>query len=253
MLDDPKDRFTGKGENYARYRPSYPAEVIQLLSDEYQLTANAVIADVGSGTGILSAMFAANGNLVYGIEPNDEMRGYAEQQLADEANFISVAAAAESTTLPDDTAAFVTAGQAFHWFDTEKARAEFSRILQPEGYVVLLWNSVPRDDSAHFAALESFNRKYQIARSRTKGGKDLHISDFFDGEVRKHTIPNPHQMDWTTYQGRFLSSSWAPRPGSDLYRPALADLRQLFDQFQVSGTMIEPLVTELFVGQLPSR
>ena len=251
MMNDPKKRFTGKGENYVRYRPSYPAGVIQLLTETYGLTPASVVADVGSGTGILSALFAANGSRVYGIEPNEEMRGYAEQTLASEQNFTSVAAPAEATTLPDSSVDFITAAQAFHWFDIPKAKAEFRRLLRQNGHVVLLWNSVPADDSVHYAALESFNRKYQIARSWTRGNKDREITRFFDGAVKKYQMANPQPMDWEGYRGRFLSSSWAPRPGAADYEPALADLRQLFDQLQVSGTLVEPLVTEMYVGQLP--
>src|SRR5262249_29622689 len=104
------------------------------------LSADARVADIGSGTGLLSAMLLAAGYEVFGVEPNAEMRHAGEEILRDEARFHSVAGRAEETGLPAASIDMVTAGQAFHWFDRPRARAEFNRILKPPGWVMLAWN-----------------------------------------------------------------------------------------------------------------
>src|SRR5882757_5837179 len=146
---DAKQRFSSRVADYVRYRPSYPSEVLDLLRSECGLRSGHVIADIGSGTGFLSELFLKNGNRVYGIEPNKEMREAGEEYLASYDSFGSIEAAAEATTLEDATIDFVTAGQAFHWFDLPEARREFARILKPEGWAVVMWND--REMNSAFA------------------------------------------------------------------------------------------------------
>src|SRR5215469_11735464 len=121
----PTERFSSRVGNYARFRPSYPPEVITILKQECGLTADSVVADVASGTGIFTRMLLENGNRVYGIEPNEKMRKAGEQYLAPYSNFTSVAGTAESTTLLDASVHLITAAQAAHWFDRDKAISEF--------------------------------------------------------------------------------------------------------------------------------
>src|SRR5437764_251262 len=114
---DSTARFSDRVENYVRYRPGYPIQVLAMLERQTNLTRNSIIADVGSGTGISSKLFLDHGNMVYGIEPNREMREAAEKLLKGYRNFHSVNGTAESTTLAESSVDFVIAGQAFHWFD----------------------------------------------------------------------------------------------------------------------------------------
>src|SRR5260370_38153232 len=146
---DAKQRFSNRVADYVRYRPSYPSALVDLLRDECGLRPDHVIADVGSGTGILSKMFLENGNRVFGVEPNDEMRRAGEEYLSACKKFSSIVGSAEATTLPDAGVDFVTVAQAFHWFEPEKTRAEFRRILRSQGWVVAVWNF--RDKESSFA------------------------------------------------------------------------------------------------------
>jgi len=139
-VTDPTRRFSSRVESYIRYRPRYPQPIIALLERECGLTPASVVADVGSGTGILSELFLAKGNRVFGVEPNPEMREAGQRLLAGYPGFISVDGRAEATTLPHASVDLVTAGQAFHWFDRPSARAEFARILKPGGWIMLIWN-----------------------------------------------------------------------------------------------------------------
>src|SRR3954470_13160055 len=134
MNADPTRRFSNRVEDYIKYRPGYPRAVVGLLEDECGLTRESVVADVGSGTGILSELFLSAGVRVYGVEPNREMREAGERLLAAYESFVSVDGRAEETTLADASADFVTAGQAFHWFEPASARREFRRILRDGGW-----------------------------------------------------------------------------------------------------------------------
>src|SRR3954468_20199343 len=136
----PEARFSNRVADYVRYRPSYPPAVLDMLRREAGLEPKAVIADVGSGTGISAGLFLREGCTVFAVEPNNEMRHAAETLLKDHTSFHSVSGTAEATTLTEHSVDFVVAAQAFHWFNPKPTRAEFTRILKPGGWVVLMWN-----------------------------------------------------------------------------------------------------------------
>lgn len=171
------ERFSNRVENYVKYRPGYPLEVLQAFRDEMNLTEDSVIADIGSGTGISAKVFLENGNTVFGIEPNAAMRDAAETFLKGFSKFNSVDGTAENTTLNDDSVDFVTAAQAFHWFDPAKTRAEFSRIVRAKGYVVLIWNERLLDAN-------DFLRNYE----------KLLINYGSDYEKVRHDNIDPHKL-----------------------------------------------------------
>ena len=98
MLEqDPTKRFSIRAQDYVKYRPAYPTAVLDCLVAEYGLTETAVIADIGSGTGLLSQLFLDNGNPVYGVEPNKEMREAGEAYLVGYENFDSINGRSEAT------------------------------------------------------------------------------------------------------------------------------------------------------------
>jgi ubiquinone/menaquinone biosynthesis C-methylase UbiE len=128
-------RFSNRVEQYVKYRPGYPKEIIAFLHQQVELDDSKIIADIGSGTGISAQLFLENGNVVYAVEPNDAMRTKAEELFYTYTSFISTAATAEATTLPDSGIDLIVAGQAFHWFDAMKAKLEFSRIAKPNHHL----------------------------------------------------------------------------------------------------------------------
>ena len=146
------ERFSNRVENYVKYRPNYPKKIISFLEKEIGLSSSSIIADIGSGTGISSEMFLKNGNIVYGVEPNKEMREAAERLLAEHPNFKSINGTAEDTTLAANSIDILSAGQAFHWFDVIKTEIEFKRILKNGGWVVLVWNERETNSSLFLKA-----------------------------------------------------------------------------------------------------
>ena len=252
---DSKQRFSSRVADYVRYRPGYPHEALTLLKNECGLSSGHVIADVGSGTGFLSELFLKNGNRVDGIEPNKEMRAAGDEYLASYDSFVSIDAAAEATTLEDATIDFVTAGQAFHWFEPAAARREFARILKPEGWVVVMWND--REMNSTFATayedlLVKFGNDYK--RVRESYPELPAMQDFFaGGSVQKRTVPNAQTMDWDGLAGRLRSSSYAPQEGHPHHEPMMTALDELFRAHHVDGRVKMEYATHVYYGRLPKQ
>src|ERR1700758_3651641 len=174
-------RFSDRVETYIRYRPGYPPEVLHLLRNACGLAPEHRIADIASGTGIWTRVLLENGNRVFGVEPNAEMRQAGERLLAEFDRFTSVPGTAEVTTLPDRSVDVVTAAQAAHWFDRKRARREFVRLLKPGGWLVLLWNERLTDATAFLRAYEqlllTFGTDYaDVRHERTTEA----VNEFFD-------------------------------------------------------------------------
>jgi SAM-dependent methyltransferase len=249
---DPTQRFSSRVENYVRFRPGYPPDVLELLRNECSLTPESIIADIGSGTGILTRIFLENGNRVFGVEPNDAMRQAGEESLARFTRFISIAARAEASTLSDHSVDFVIAAQAAHWFDQPKARQEFRRILQPNGWVVLVWNERCTDTTPFLRAYEqvliAFGTDYtEVRHERTTEN----LSTFFgESPFQQHIFEMRQEFDYPGFEGRVLSSSYAPAAGHPNHLPMLRELRRIFDQHKENDRVAMDYKTRVYYGRL---
>jgi SAM-dependent methyltransferase len=245
-------RFSDRVENYVRYRPGYPPEALQILKTECGLTPRQVAADIASGTGIWTRMLLENGNSVLGVEPNTEMRQAGERLLASFPKFTSVAGTAEATTLADASVDFVTAAQAAHWFDRERSRREFARILKPDGWLVLLWNERVTDSTPFLRDYEqlllSYGTDYEDVRhERTTDA----VNEFFDpAPFQQHVFAMRQEFDYAGIEGRLLSSSYAPGPEHPRYAPMLRELRRIFDAHAVAGRAVFDYKTRVYFGRL---
>lgn len=249
MSLNPTERFSNRVDNYVKYRPSYPTAVIDCLREECGLRETAVIADIGSGTGILARLFLQNGNRVLGVEPNKEMREAGETFLADFLRFTSVAGTAEATTLPDDSVEFVTAGQAAHWFDREQSLPEFRRILQPGGTVAFVWNTMAFDTSPFMQGYEQITLRYFSGKpsraNELRGGVLAYLGE--GAQVR--TFANEQHFDLPGITGRLLSTSYAPLAGDPKHEPMLVELQDLFGANARDGRITFTYTTELYFCQ----
>jgi SAM-dependent methyltransferase len=244
---DPAQRFSSRVEAYARYRPSYPPETLALLERECGLTAACKIADIGSGTGLLARLFLDFGCEVTAVEPNLAMRAAGERTLSGEPRFHSVEGRAEATTLPDSSVDFVTAGQAFHWFEPAAARAEFQRILQPAGWVVLIWNErlvTPGFMAEHEGLLNKF------AREKSHPAEADFNAFYGHSNWRLERIPNRQSLNEEGLRGRIESSSWSPLPGWDGYDSMLQEITQLFRKYEQDGRVTIEYETHIYHGRL---
>ena len=233
----PTQRFSSRVDNYVRYRPSYPIEVLELLRNDCGLSPASVVADIGSGTGKLTELLLRSGCRVLGVEPNQEMREAGEQLLKANPRFTSVAATAEATTLPDQSVNLIVAGQAFHWFDRERCRVEFERILKPGGWVVLIWNDRRTGSTPFLAAYERLLREFATDYEQVnhRNIDEEMLRKFFRAEPKPRRFPYSQHFDFEGLTGRLLSSSYAPERGQPKHEAMLAQLREIFDTHQQSG------------------
>lgn len=229
-MSDSVERFSNRVANYVKYRPHYPRTVLDFFKSELGLSADSVIADIGSGTGISSKLFLENGNTVYGVEPNVKMREAAEELLGSYSNFRSFDGTAENTTLADDFVDFVIAGQAFHWFDLGKTKPEFKRILKLDGYIALMWNERQLDTTDYLREYEAFlieySKDYEAVRHDRFDAEVL--NDYFENGISIKTFPNEQVFDFDGVKGRLLSASYIPSEDDARYPEMIEELKILF-------------------------
>lgn len=246
---DNKKLFSDRVEDYVKYRPSYPAEMLSFIL-EHGITPNSMVCDIGSGTGILSELLLKKGIKVIGIEPNNEMRKYSEQLMEKYPKFEPISASAEETGLLDSSIDVITSAQAFHWFDRNKCREEFSRILKKDGTVFLIWNK--RDNSTTLLkSYEEVQKKFGIdyEKFNHQNINDNEIDEFLNG-CKKITFKNSQKLDWEGFLGRALSASYSPKPGHIRYNDFEKALKSIYNKNQSEGFVRVEYITEVFYGKL---
>lgn len=254
---DSVERFSDRVDNYAKYRPRYPAAVLDCLRSAAGLTAASVIADIGAGTGLLTELLLQGGGAVYAVEPGDAMRGALEAALLPNARLHVVKGRSEATTLPDASIDIITAGQAFHWFEPTATRVEFQRILRPGGWVALIWNR--RDDrsrlmQAYIQLVEAYSSEQTAAGKRRVDHKYIADQDaltrfFSPGAFRRFEHPNAQVLDWEGFLGRLLSTSYIPAADDPAYPALVEQARRIFDAYAADGQVRIEYVTEVNLGQ----
>ncbi|MDQ0229175.1 class I SAM-dependent methyltransferase [Metabacillus malikii] len=244
--------FTNKAELYAKYRQTYPSDYIDYLVSKADINDDCIIADIGSGTGILSKQLLERCFTVIGVEPNDDMRAAAEQSLKSCSRFTSVKATAEETTLHDHSVDFVTVAQAFHWFDIDKFRVECQRILKHDAKVALVWNI--RDESSILnKESAAICKKYCPSFTGFSGGmheNPLPFHQFFNAGFEVKTFRNDLPFHLDGFLGRYLSASFAPKKNDKEYNPFINALKELFERYSNNGTIIIPNLTRSYLGEV---
>ncbi len=252
MSVSPTARFSDRVENYVRYRPGYPPEILDLLRTDCGLQPDHVLADIASGTGLFTRLLLENGNRVYAVEPNAEMRAMGASLLADYDRLVSVAGTAEETTLDSGSVDFVTAAQAAHWFDLRRTHDEFVRILKPGGWCVLIWNERLTDSAPFLREYEQLLLTYgtdykEIRHERTTAI----IAEFFKPLVcQERVFSMRQQFDYRGTAGRLLSSSYAPLEGHPGYTPMMQELERIFRAYEKNGKVEFDYKTRVYYGHL---
>jgi len=246
------ERFSNRVENYIKYRPSYPKEILEVFRSEMNLTENSTVADIGSGTGISARLFLENGNTVFGVEPNAVMREAAEAFLSNFPKFQSIDGTAENTNLLDNSVDFVIAAQAFHWFDKDKTPAEFRRILREKGFVALIWNERQLDSNAFLRDYEELLKKYGTDYEKVRHDNlDKEIFEkSFQAEFSAKTFLNVQTLDFEGLKGRVLSSSYMPSETDLRFEPMVIELQRLFEKYAESGKIQILYNTNIFYTRL---
>jgi SAM-dependent methyltransferase len=252
MTKSPTARFSDRVENYVRYRPGYPAEVLDLLRVECGLWPSHIVADIASGTGAFTRLLLENGNSVFAVEPNAEMRETGVHELDRYARLVSVAGTAEETTLGSASVDFVTAAQAAHWFDLPRARAEFARILKPGGWCVLIWNERRTASTPFLREYEQLLLTYatdykEVRHERTT---DIIHEFFAPARFREQAFDLRQQFDYEGTAGRLLSSSYAPLEGHPNHAPTMRELQRIFSAHATDNVVEFEYNTRVYYGRL---
>lgn len=249
------DKFTGLADIYSKHRPGYPAKSIEFVINTCGLNNGSTIADIGSGTGIATRLFAKAGiGKVIAVEPNSDMRQVSQIQSKksgitnDIIEFVD--ATAESTGLSSESLDTVISAQAFHWFDAEPALAEFSRILKPEGFCVLIWNV--RDEVDSFTKdygdlMHKHSESVSDEVKRGVSGKKLLLSNLFQSKAVSE-FANKQKLDLKGLLGRAISTSYAPR-GKAASENLQEELKELFGKFSKSNLVTLKYTTSVYISQ----
>lgn len=253
MLSDlttlhPTTRFSDRVENYAKFRPSYPEEIISFLEKTNGVNKRQRIVDIGSGTGIFSELFLKRGYQVIGIEPNENMRKAAEHKLAQFPGFTSRSHQAEHTGLRTHSVDLVTVAQAFHWMEPVATKKEFLRILRPGGSIALAWN-LRLKHTPFLHGYETLKARFGIDYHASKMVNEDAIKNFYDPmTVIVHSFPNIQLLDFDSLKGQLLSASYIPLPGHPLYDNMIDELVHLFVTHNTSGFVQMEYETKLYVN-----
>jgi len=249
---DSVSRFNNRVENYIKFRPGYPPEIIDFLKKEIGLKPSDLVADMGSGTGILSELFLKNGNEVFGVEPNGEMRYAAKTLLKEYDNFHSVNSKAEDTSLKENSIDLITAGQSYHWFNNEKTRKEFKRILKSDRFAVLIWNN-RNDNSSEFMKdydqlLNNLESDYKEVKHENLNNNDFQRF-FRTKSCSVKSYDNFQSFDNKSLVGRLLSASYVPTEG-EAYTKMINEVKKIFDKHNENGRIKIEYKTKIYYGKI---
>lgn len=250
---DNTGKFTDKVGFYVKYRPTYPDSFIKYLFGEVGLSQDACVADVGAGTGILTEPLAQRVKTIYAIEPNRNMRIACMEACGRNCSFIALDGTAEDTGIPDHAVDFITVAQAFHWFDRNRTHQEFTRIIKPEGLVVLVWNSrIP--ESVLTIENNALCRKHCPGFTGFSGGRESSVEQFmffFRNETYEtRSFPNDRVLTLEEFIGNSLSASYAPHPDHTGYKAFVDDLACLFERYAKNGLLRVPMHTWSYAGRI---
>lgn len=247
------EKFSGLADVYTVGRPTYAAALFECMYTRHGFSEHSVIADIGGGTGKFTKQLLDRGSFVYCVEPNGDMRRAAVRELGGYERFRAVNGTAAETALEDHSVDFVTAAQAFHWFDAALFRKEAERILKKGGRAYLIWNMRDLSDAVNQSSFALFSKYCPNFRGFSGGmGKDdPRIGTFFGGKYQYMEFDHPLiYASRETFINRGLSSSYSLKPGDAQYGEYVAALGELFDRHAKDGVLTVGNETVVYFGLL---
>jgi len=244
--------FDGYAGDYTVGRPGYAPELLECMYGKYGMSRKSVIADIGSGTGKFAKHLIERGSEVYCVEPNDDMRRTAENELGAYSNFHSVAGDAENTSLADESVDFITTAQAFHWFDVERFRQECNRILKKDGKVFLIWNMRDETVGLNQDMLKIYTKYCPDFRGFNGGIKtdDERISAFFRSQYDYIAFNHPLYLDKEKFIARSLSGSYSLKDGDKDFETYITEITGVFDKYSDQGMVTIANESVAYLGRI---
>jgi len=232
------EKFSQKANNYEKGRPSYPKEAFAYIKT--LLRDDSVIADIGAGTGKFTRDVAELGCNVFAIEPNVDMFEQLQLTLVNFPNAKSILATSENTTLADGSVNVITVAQALHWFDLEKFKGECQRILQPNGWVVALYNNVvPLKNN--LVLLDGNKREI---KGQSEHRENAAAAFFRNPLVKEYRTAVSYTL--TTWIAFMMSHSHSPVPSDDHYAEYVEQVRNIFVAEAVDSVLHREVVTSVY-------
>lgn len=249
---DSTKKFSGLASDYTIGRPTYANEFIENLFLQHGFLKESVIADIGSGTGKFAKQLLDRGSCVYCVEPNDDMRKMAINNLGHYDKFRAISGNATETMLVEKSVDFVTTAQAFHWFDVLGFKKECKRILKKDGTVFLIWNMRDMSKEINQCSFEIYS-KYCPKFQGFGGGiqkDDARIKQFFDDKYEYMEFDNPLFYDKDKFISRSLSGSYSLREEEENYHNYILELSDLFDLYAKDNVLTMENKTVVYFGKL---
>lgn len=248
---DPTKLYSTKAKKYFRFRPDFNPEAIDSFVEISGLEQESRVADIGSGTGMLTRHLLDHFDIVYAIEPNDAMRTVSEDNLKEVIGFHSISAPAENIPLPGNSVDLITVGQAIHWFQPEPALVEFQRIAKP-GTWLLLATITTMDAELKNAIGGIFTEENGIPpKSKQAPSSEVSINYYFaKGKYETRLFPHVHPETWESFLGGIGSASFAPDENHPLYKNFERATRHVFNRFSHAGILHWEIATEISFGYL---
>ncbi len=235
--------FGASSAEYERGRPSYPAEAVAWL-----VPAGATaVADVGAGTGKLTAALAAPGRTVVAVDPDPEMLAALHDRLP---GVPTLRGTGESLPLADASMDAVTFAQSWHWVDPVRGSAEVARVLRPGGVLGLIWNV--RDERAAWVAELSQVLHRSVAEVLVDGEGPRVAAPL--GPLETHEVAWEQPMGVEDVVAMAASRSYVIAADPDRRVRLLAEVRGLASSVVGSDGLVRlPYVTHAYRAVAPWR
>ena len=256
--------FEGWAADYDRFRPGYPDELFDEIEARLALPPRPLTVDLGAGTGRASLAMAARGWRVTAVEPGAGMLDLLRARATAEGLLVATThAPAEKTGLDPDSADLVTAAQAFHWFDKERALTEIARILRPGSGVALFWNVRDSERSrflTEYATLLARHAKGGDAGRYEASGRDETRAAFAGSTafepVEQITLRHEVTMTAGEFMGMVFTASYVRAALTPEQQASLrADLAALLERHGLADTepFAVPYRIELWIARRRGR
>jgi SAM-dependent methyltransferase len=243
--------FSAKAADYIASRPDYPTSLFDVLRNTCKVSVGAFVADIGAGTGLLTKGLLQQGFRVVAIEPNASMRKICDQLLEKYKKYQSADGSAEAIPLEALSVDLITSAQAFHWFEADKAKAEFLRVLRPLGQVALIWNDRVLEDMLHveldklFTEFGGPKRAVLVAHK-----KRVDVSKFFGTTVPiEFSWPHEQSLNQAGLESLAFSRSYMPERNSPAGREISHRVSRIFKSHVKTGLVTVRYTTIVMIGR----
>jgi ubiquinone/menaquinone biosynthesis C-methylase UbiE len=250
---DHYSKFSPKAQIYDQYRWDFHPEAITEMCEITGINQDSVVADIGSGTGMLTAHFVHKVNKIYAIEPNPEMRTIAIDKLAQYPAFVSIDGLSDNTKLPAHSVDLIVVGRAIHWFNPHTTKAEFLRILKPDGWFAIC--QIPYEDLELLEAVKTLRKPeygWNVTEDKSRIIENNDLDSYYfknnDYQIIKHG--SVVTENWENFLGRITSFSPSPDSDNPLFHKFETEAKKIFDRYSEKGILRINISTEIKLGKI---